>query len=360
VDELRALGAGNIRRRSRAIAFAGDTRMMYRANLWLRTALRVVQPIASFQAADEQELYDGISAIDWSAFLSNDRTLAVDCALATDRFTHSKYVALLTKDAVVDQFRAASGRRPSVDTREPDVRIHVYIHGTQCIVSLDSSGDSLHRRGYRLDATEAPLNEVTAAALVLYSGWRGETAFLDPLCGSGTIAIEAALVAANRAPGLCGRTFGFVRWRDFDNRLWNELRAEARSLSRAPACEIVGADCDRRALAAARANAERAGVSGAISWREARFEQLRPPAERGVIVTNPPYGERLQPADLMGLYQQLRTVLAQRYLPAWRAWVLSANPQALELLGHDTAAERTLYNGKLECRVVPVQSSPDT
>ncbi len=347
-EELRELGATDIRPRRRAVAFRGERSTMYQANLWLRTALRVVQPIAAFDAADEQELYDGVSAIDWSSRMHADQTLAVESALATTAFTHSKYVALLTKDAVVDQFRASCGRRPSVDTHAPHLRIHVFIRGTRCVVSLDSSGDSLHRRGYRLDATEAPLNETTAAGLVWYSGWRGEQAFLDPMCGSGTIAIEAALLASRRAPGLCGRSFGFTHWPDFDPQLWDSLLNDARRAARTPACGIAGVDCDPHALNAAQANARRAGVADLITWRLGRIENLSPGQGPGTLVTNPPYGDRLRPAGLEQLYRTIGTTAAHCTAGAWRNWVLSASPHARQQFTY-AGPVRTLYNGKLAC-----------
>jgi len=347
-EELHGLGAADVRARRRAVAFRGDTRLLYRANLLLRTALRVVKPVAEFDAADENQLYDGVRQIEWQKHVSPDGTLAVESALATTRFRHSHYVALKTKDAIVDRFRDACGRRPSVDVRSPDLRVHVYIHDTHCTVSLDSSGDSLHRRGYRQQPTEAPLNEATAAALVLYTGWRGAEVFTDPMCGSGTIAIEAALIAANRAPGSVRPGFGFMRWPDFDRALWEQVKAETAAGQRVPPYPIVAADQDPAALTAARANACAAGVEAFISFVQARFEDLPPPAGGGVLVMNPPYGERLALADANAFYQSLGQALSKRY-GSWNRWVLSGNRAGLDSLGCAADDERTAYNGKIEC-----------
>lgn len=346
--ELRELDAADVRPRRRAVAFRGDTRLLYRANIALRTALRVVQPVAEFEAADEEQLYQGIRQVEWQRFVSPDGTLAVESALATERFRHSHYVALKTKDAIVDRFRDACGRRPSVDVRSPDLRVHVYIHGSRCTVSLDSSGDSLHRRGYRQQPTVAPLNEATAAALVLYTGWRGAEPFVDPMCGSGTVPIEAALIAANRAPGSIRPAFGFMRWPDFDKALWEQVSAEVEAGQRVPPYPIVAADQDPAALAAARANARAAGVEGFMSFVQARFEDLPPPAGNGVLVMNPPYGERLALADASAFYESLGRTLAGRY-GSWKRWILSGNRAGLDALGVAAADERTVYNGKIAC-----------
>lgn len=322
---------------------------MYRANLHLACALRVVRPISQFDAPDEHALYGGIRAIDWSTYIDTNATIAVESALATRAFTHSKYVALKTKDAIVDQFRDRSGSRPSVNVVSPDLRVHVYIHDTTVTVSLDSSGDSLHRRGYRTSPTEAPLNEVTAASIVRYSGWTGGDILLDPMCGSGTIAIEAALRAAHRPPGMCGRSFGFQRWRGFDNALWQEVirEAEQGSAVQGPVA-VWAADADARALVVAREHATKAGVAGKIDFKLGAFERLERTSAPGTIVMNPPYGERLALSDAAAFYRKLGEVIRGRY-DGWRVWVLSANRDALEGIGLETREERIIYNGKLEC-----------
>ncbi len=248
-DELRALGAAEVEPGRGGVAFAGDRALLYRANLWLRTAVRVLRPILEADVTSPDELYDAVRSLDWSQYLTPDHTLAVDCNVRDSHLTHSKYAALKTKDAICDQFVEAVGRRPSVDVEEPMVGLNLHVFRDHAVLSLDSSGESLHKRGYRPILTKAPLNEALAAALVLLSGWRGETAFADPMCGSGTLPIEAAWVALGRPPGLTRKRFGFQGWMDFDIGLWAGLRDEARrGVRKRLAAPVVGADVRRDAV----------------------------------------------------------------------------------------------------------------
>src|SRR5436190_9937359 len=245
-DELRALGAAEVEPGRGGVHFGGDRALLYRANLWLRTAIRVLWPILRVQVTTPEELYEAVRTIDWSRHMTPEHTLAVDCNVRDSHLTHSKYAALKTKDAICDQFVEKVGRRPSVNVEEPLVGLNLHVYRDHAVLSLDSSGASLHKRGYRPILTKAPLNEALAAALVLLSGWRGETAFADPMCGSGTLPIEASWVALRRPPGLTRRRFGFQGWMDFDVRLWTELRDEARrGVRKKLDVPIVGSDLRR-------------------------------------------------------------------------------------------------------------------
>jgi putative N6-adenine-specific DNA methylase len=347
--EIRALGGSAITAHRRAVSFTGDTAMLYRANLHLRTAIRILKPISTFEAADERALYDGVRRIDWSAYLNADHTLAVDAALASDVFRHSKYVALKTKDAIVDQFRDRIGRRPSVDVDHPSVRINVYIYNTSVTVGIDSSGESLHKRGWRTALADAQLNEILAAGLVLISGWDGRGTLFDPLCGSGTILIEAALMAGHIAPGLFRQNFGFMTWRDFDRRLFSAVRDEAKSMVSRPSCRIIGSDILDRAVDAARRNIKSAGLQDVIELTRAKFEDLPAPDARGILITNPPYGERIGADDLKQLYRSLGGMLKHVYA-GWEAWVLIAKNEMAQHIGLRPSRKFEVFNGDIECR----------
>jgi putative N6-adenine-specific DNA methylase len=348
-EELRSLGAGSIRPLRRAVTFTGDTSLLYRANLWLRTALRIVKSIHTFTARDEQGLYRGVQQVDWSSLMGVDDTLAVACTASSTYFTHSKYAALKTKDAIVDQFRSRSGRRPSVDVNDPTLRISLHIHADHCTLSLDSSGDSLHRRGYRLSQTEAPLNEVVAAGMVLMTGWRGERPFVDPMCGSGTLPLEAAMIAANVAPGLLRSSFAFARWKDFDDALWRGALYDARLCRKPGSVPIFGFDNSAHALGAAAENCQRAGLTDVVRFGKAAFEELEAPAPNGILVMNPPYGERMAVDDMQAFGRMIGTRF-KRAFAGYQAWVISANPELFSHVGLKASRNFKLENGGLECR----------
>src|SRR5947208_1871904 len=276
--ELRQLGASAVEEGRGGVHFAGDRRTLYRANLWLRTAIRVLWPVLTAAVESPDHLYDAVRSVDWSRYLTPDHTLAVDSNVRDSAITHSKYAALKTKDAICDQFVERSGRRPSVDVEQPMVGLNLHIYRNEAVLSLDSSGESLHKRGYRPVQTRAPLNEALAAALILQSGWRGERPFADPMCGGGTLAIEAAWIALRRPPGLTRRRFGFQGWMDFDIGEWTAVRDEARAgvLKALPAA-VVGSDERRDALALARDNARAAGVGHAVQFEKKHLREFRPP-----------------------------------------------------------------------------------
>lgn len=350
-QEIEQIGGKILAIQTRAVRFETNLAGMYRANLELRTALRILKPIHTFRAYKNNQLYSRTQLVNWSEHVDVSETIAVDSVVSSPYFKHSKYVALKVKDAIVDQFREQTGRRPSVDTDTPTLRIHVYIKEQEVTLLLDASGDSLHKRGYRLEQNAAPLNEVLAAGLVLLSGWKGEKPFFDPMCGSGTILIEAAMIAQNRAPQLKRRYFGFKTWKDFDKDLWNKLLVDAKSKIVPLEVDILGADISERTLEIAVNNIERAGLEEDIELLVGDFfEQAAPMEEAGCIVMNPPYGERLQPKDIEAFYKQIGDAFKQAYT-GWKAWVLSGNIPALKRLGLKASRRIPLFNGPLECRL---------
>lgn len=347
-DELTALGATGVRPLKRAVAFEGDTALMYRANYELRTALRILQPLHSFEARNEQAYYRAIRDIDWSKHLAVSGSLAVDAVVKSEIFRHSQFLALLTKDAIVDQFRDRFNRRPDVNTVAPDLRIHVHAHDSRCEVALDTSGDSLHKRHYRRDTVEAPLNEVLAAGMILLTGWDGRSPFVDPMCGSGTLPIEAALLARRMPPQYLRPGFGFYRWPDFDAKLWKNVKKAADDRIQAPEFPILAADKDNRARNATSINVMAAGLEEYIQIEKTPFEKLEPPAWPGILIMNPPYDERLKLESAVAFYKSIGDRLKQRWA-GWDAWILSAHLEALKHLGLHASRRIQLLNGALEC-----------
>jgi len=350
-DELAALGAQNIALGVRLVSFRGDHRLLYRANLWCRTAIRFLKPIHSFPATNERELYDSVAAIDWRQYLDVDGTLAIDPVVHSSFCTHSLYAAQLAKDAIVDQFRGQTGRRPSVDLKAPDLRINLHINQNQVTVHLDSSGDSLHKRGYRTETGEAPINEVLAAGILSLTAWDRRMPLIDPMCGSGTFVIEAARLARNIAPGIL-RRFAFERWPDYDRALHSELDMEARATARdCPAIEIVGSDRDGRVVAIARQNARCAGVENCIRIETDEFANLLPPAPPGILVVNPPYDERMKVDNIAAFYRRIGDTL-KRQFDGYTAFVFTGNLEAAKHIGLRTSQRIPLFNGPIECRLL--------
>lgn len=348
-QELLRLGAREIAEHNRAVSFIGDKGFMYKANLSLRTALRVLVPVENFQVRNEDDLYAQMKQIAWEKWLGNEDTLAVDCSLNTPLFNHTQYIAQKTKDAVVDRFREKTGKRPSVDLREPTLRINVHVHGETCTVSLDSSGDSLHKRGYRDLTGQAPLNEVLAAGMVMLTGWDRRSPFFDPMCGSGTLLIEAALYANNIPPGVFREKFGFERWKDFDEELWNKVYEGQVGRISSEVQTIVGSDISQHVLRKAKENILRAKVEDVVKVTHADFHHAGPPAPRGVMIINPPYGERMHKEDIDELYEHIGDTLKKHYA-GWEAWLISSNMQAIKRIGLRPSRRITLFNGALECK----------
>lgn len=366
-DELRALGAGNVKETRAGVTFDGDLGLAYRVCLWSRVANRVLLPLAQFPAPTPEALYDGVRGIDWAAHLDRNGTLAVDFNAYRSAITHTHYGALKVKDAIVDQFREHTGVRPSVATDEPDVRINVYVHADVAALSLDLSGESLHRRGYRVDTVTAPLKENLAAAILLRAGWpaiaREGGALVDLMCGSGTLPIEAALIAGDSAPGLERSYYGFLRWRGHDAALWETLLAEARARRAAGINNmppIRGYDHDPAAVRVALANVERAGLTGRVHIERRYLADCRSEhvEHAGLVVVNPPYGERLgEESELPGLYRVLGDVLKRCY-EGWRAAVFTGNPELGKVMGLRAHKMHVLYNGAIECKLLHFEVIP--
>lgn len=348
--ELEAIGAQGIEVSKRAVRFTGDEDVLYRANLWLRTALRVLVPLRSFVIRHEDDLYGSVRGIGWERFLRPTGTLAVQCTLRSEGFNHSKYLAQLTKDAIVDRFRERSGKRPSVDVERPDVNIHVLVIDDRCTVSLDSSGDPLFKRGYRDSTNEAPLNEALAAGMVLLSSWNGDRPFVDPMCGSGTLPIEAAMIAGNIPPGSYRKHFGFMGWSDFDAARWSRITDEALDRQRAIDATIIGADQSRATLMKAEENIANAHLGSRIKLERSEFRSLAPPQEAGVLIMNPPYGERMDGGDdINALYKSIGDTLKKNW-SGWDAWMITSNMEAAEHVRLTAKPRIQLFNGSLECR----------
>jgi len=350
VRELEELGAKNIQKAVRAVHFEGDQELMYKVNLWSRVALRVLKPLGSFPAANEQELYEGIKKFNWHQYMEPDETLAVDAVVNKSVLTHSLYVAQKTKDGIVDQFRNRTGIRPNIDLRNPALRIHIHLAGDIASVSLDSSGESLHKRGYRKMQGDAPLNETLASGMVLLSNWDAQSPLLDIMCGSATILIEAGWIARNIAPGLLRPQFGFERWKDFDEDIWEGLRNEAIRMQKpALSFRLTGLERERQVFEAAQENVKLAGLSNDIDLHCMSFQDYSPPVLPSMIITNPPYGLRITTEDLFELYTDLGSVFKKKY-PGVSAWVLTANKEASHKIGLRPSRKIPLFNGAIECR----------
>ncbi len=350
--ELTVLGISDVKPGKGGVAFRTDRAGLYRANLWLRTASRVLVQLSMFPCTNPAELYEGVHAIAWQEIITPAMTLAVDCSLRDSNLTHSGFVALKTKDAVVDRIRESCGSRPNVDTTSPDVRINVHLHKNICSISLDSSGDSLDRRGYRLERNEAPLRETLAAAVVALTGWDGSIPLADPMCGSGTIPVEAALMAAHIPPGL-QRAFGFQRWLDYESGIWEGICAEAeKGICTLPVGLITGYDLDSRALLLAGRNTTKAGLEGQIHFFHAALEAFRPEGDKGVVILNPPYGKRLGgDDDLRELYCQIGDVM-KKQCRGWTGYVLTGNLELAKYIGLKASRRYVLFNGAIECRLL--------
>ena len=348
-EELTALGANNIQVGRRMVSYTGDKELLYRSNFQLRTAIRVLKPIKHFRATSADEVYEAIKAIDWTEYLSNETTFAVDSVVYSTEFRHSKFVAYKVKDAIVDQFREKTGNRPNIRVSNPDLQLHIHIAEYDCTLSLDSSGESLHRRGYRQEAVEAPLNEVLAAGIILMTGWRGETDFIDPMCGSGTLPIEATLIARNMAPGLFRKGYAFEKWSDFDAELFENIYNDD-SQDRPFEHHVYGYDNNRKAVEIATNNVKAAGLTGDITIQFQDFKDFTQPAEKSIMVTNPPYGERIKPEDLLGLYKMIGGQFKHQFVDN-EAWVLSYREECFDAIGLKASLKVPLYNGALECEV---------
>ena len=348
-SELVALGANNVVPGRRMVSFTGDKAMMYKANFCLHTAIRVLKPIKHFRALSADDVYEEVKKIAWKDYLSVDKTFAVDSVVFSEEFRHSKFVAYKVKDAIVDQFREETGSRPNISVSNPDIRLHVHIAESECTLCLDSSGESLHRRGYRQESVEAPLNEVLAAGIILMTGWNGDTDFIDPMCGSGTFLIEAALIAKNMAPGIFRKEFAFEKWPDFDKELFDGIYNDD-SQEREFKHHIYGYDIDPKAVAKAIKNVKASSFTDCISVEVKDFKDFEKPAEKSIIVTNPPYGERISTPDLLGTYKMIGERLKHAF-SGNEAWILSYREECFDQIGLKPSLKTPLYNGSLECEL---------
>ena len=345
--ELTQLGATDVTPGRRMVSFKGDKELLYRANFQLHTAIRILKPIKHFRALSADDVYEGVKDIDWSEYIEQDKTFAVDSVVFSEEFRHSKFVAYKVKDAIVDQFREKTGKRPNISVSNPDIRLNIHIAEDQCTLSLDSSGESLHRRGYRQESVEAPLNEVLAAGMILMTGWQGDTDFIDPMCGSGTLLIEAALIARNMAPGLFRKEFAFEKWSDFDRELFDEIYNDD-SKERDFKHHIYGYDVDIKAVNTARMNVRAAGLSSDITIEERDFKDFTKPQDKSIIVTNPPYGERISTPDLLGTYKMIGERLKHEFMGN-DAWILSYREECFDQIALKPSIKIPLFNGSLEC-----------
>jgi putative N6-adenine-specific DNA methylase len=345
--ELINLGANDVEIQRRAVSFSGNRALMYKANLHCRTASRILKPILTFSASNPDEVYEQVKKLNWTDYLTSESTFAVDSTVYSEQFRHSKFVTYRVKDAIVDYFTEKQKKRPSVSVSSPQLIINIHISHNQCTLSFDSSGESLHKRAYRVAQTEAPLNEALAAGMLLLAGWNGQTNFLDPMCGSGTLLIEAALIALNIPPGIYRKEFAFEQWNDFDEELFDEIY-NYDSYERAFDYRIYGSDISPRAIKIAEENVKAAGLSKYIDLKITPLQKLNPPVEHCLIVTNPPYGERITSSDIFSLYADLGSMLKHKF-SGNTAWVISSHEDCLKKIGLKTAKKIKLLNGSLEC-----------
>lgn len=347
-EELSGLGALNVQNANRAVSFEGDQSLLYRVNYCTRTALSVLMPVSVFRIRSKDDLYKSGTKIEWDRYMDADDTFSIVPVINSPHFTHSGYPALLLKDAVADYFRNKTGRRPSVDSSDPRIVINLHISNDQVTVSLDSSVVPLFKRGYRQEQTVAPLNEVLAAGILLLSGWNSSVTLTDPMCGSGTFPIEAGLIACNIAPGSFRKFFGFQRWRNFDELLFQNIVNECTGLIRPSPVKIFGSDISQEALQIAKANVLNAGLEHTIELEVSDFKDLKSNDSEGFVFMNPPYGQRIQPEEIDSLYSMIGTTLKHNFTGN-TAWLITSNKESLKHVGLKARDKHTLFNGALEC-----------
>ncbi len=353
-EELRGIGAENVEPGRRSVSFEGDLSILYRANMCCRTALRILKPIYTFTARDTEQLYERIKEYDWSSLMTEDSTFAIDSTVYSETFRNSRFVTYRVKDAIVDQFtdRLGEGKRPGIRLTDADILLNVHIAETRVTVSLDSSGESLHKRGYRVASTEAPINEVLAAGIILKSGWRGESPFVDPMCGSGTFVIEAAMIAAGIMPGIYRKGFAFERWADYDRELFDSIYNDD-SAEKTPEHAICGCDISPKAIAIATRNVKQAGLGKYITLKEMALSKWSEAPEEGtpgVLVTNPPYGERIAADDMNELYKMIGTKL-KHIFKGYHAWIIGYKEEYFHEIGLSPSMKEPVDNGGLECEL---------
>ena len=346
-EELIALGANNVQIGRRMVSFSGDKELMYRANFQLHTAIRILKPIATFKARSAEDMYEEVKKIDWSQYIEKGKTFSVDSVVYSDEFRNSRFVTYKVKDAIVDQFRERTGQRPNISISNPDIRLHIHIAEDEASLSLDSSGESLHRRGYRQESVEAPLNEVLAAGMILMTGWKGETDFIDPMCGSGTLLVEAALIARNISPGVFRKEFAFEKWPDFDADLFDMIYNDD-SQEKEFNHHIYGYDINIKAVNTARLNVRAAGLTKDITVEEQDFKDFTKPEQKSIMITNPPYGERISTPNLLDTYKMIGERLKHAF-GGNDAWILSYREECFDQIGLKPSIKIPVFNGSLEC-----------
>jgi putative N6-adenine-specific DNA methylase len=350
-EELINLGALDVQSGNRAVLFTGQKELLYRSNYCLRTALSVLVPLSEFRIRSKEDLYKGGMKIEWDRFMNPDDTFSVSAVINTKLFGHSGYAGLILKDAIADYFRNKSGQRPSVDSKDPGILVNLHISNDLVTISLDSSVIPLFKRGYRQEQSVAPLNEVLAAGILLHSGWSASTTLTDPMCGSGTIPIEAGLIAGKVPPGKFRKTFGFQRWKDFDSAMFEKIKLECNSAIIKPTVKIYGSDIAAEALSIARANISGAGLTDSIELQQTDFKDLKSKDENGFVFLNPPYGQRIQPEDLDQLYNMIGTTLKHNFAGS-TAWLITSNKESLKHVGLKPRNKTILFNGALECTLL--------
>ena len=348
-DELRALGAEDVTEGIRMVAFNGDKELLYKANFCLRTALRVLKPIYKFRSDNVDDLYEQVKLFNWDDVLSVDKTFSIDATTFGEEFSHSRFVTYRVKDAIVDYFSERYDKRPSIRITNPDIRLDVHISGDEVTLSLDSSGEPLYKRGWREAQTDAPINEVLAAGIIKLSGWDGNSNFVDPMCGSGTFLVEAALIAANINPGVYRKGFAFQQWPDYDEELFDNIYNDD-SAEREFKYKIYGSDINGKAIAISRANVKSAGVSKMVELELKAIEDITEAPEAGVLITNPPYGERLQVGNIEQLYNTIGEKLKKVYR-GYNAWIIGYSRDHFDAIGLRSSLRYPLNNGALECEL---------
>jgi putative N6-adenine-specific DNA methylase len=349
--ELQTLGARDIDVHTRAVSCTGDKGFMYKANFSLRTALRVMVRVEAFEIKDGNDLYNGVKQIDWSKYMTVDQSFAVRCVLTSNIFDNNLFPALKAKDAIADQFREKTEKRPDVDREKPDLEVSLFIHREQCQVLLNSSGPSLHLRGYRVDVDKAPLSEVLAAGIIMLSGWEPHIPLVDFMCGSGTIPIEAALMAAKIPPGTFRESYAFEKWIDFEPELFALIREKQMERIVDTEVRIFGNELNKWVLEKAKENVEKAGVEDMVQLHLGDFREFKHELKRGVVIINPPYGEKLQVEDIEELYGAIGTQLKHHY-PGFKAWIFTGSPEGAKAIGLRPNRRIKLFNGPIECRLL--------
>jgi putative N6-adenine-specific DNA methylase len=358
-EELIDMGAGNVQVVNRAVLFNGDKNLLYKVNYCARTALSVLMPVGDFRIRSKEDLYNGGSKIEWESFMDPDDTFSIVPVINSQHFGHTGYAGLILKDTIADYFRKKTGRRPSVDTGDPRILINLHISNDLVTISIDSSVVPLFKRGYRQEQATAPLNEVLAAGILLLSGWKSTAPLTDPMCGSGTIPIEAALIACKIPPGKFRKFFGFQRWKDFDEEMFEKIRGDSESKIRPAPIKIFGSDISEQAIKQAEANVKIAGLSDIISLEVSDFKDLKNTDNQGFVFLNPPYGQRLKPEEIDVLYSMIGTTLKHNFSGS-TAWLITSNKESLKNIGLKPREKHTLFNGALECILLKYEMYPGT